>query len=150
MNPLIILLGVAAIYYIPTIIGLVKLDVKVIRVIPTLIQENMIRLDVGIRYRNTSSINITLNSISADVLLNGQKIGTLNQNYSIPILPGREQIVSNIVELSPQNLGDRLWQDAINMNLQNFVLEIRGNMIANNKRLPYSSIWTIQDFISGN
>ncbi len=150
MNPIYIILGIAAIYYVPTLIGLLKLDVVVVRVMPTLITENVIKLDVSIRYRNKSSIRVLLNSIDADVFLNGQKIGSLRQNYSVPILPGREQIINNLVELSPQNLGQKLWQDAINMNLQNFVLEIKGSMIANNKRLPYNSYFTIKDFIGSS
>ncbi len=151
MNPLLIIaLGVAAYIYLPTIIGVVKLNIRIASVVPIDIQEKLIRLNVGIKYSNPTRTRIDLNQLSADVLLNGFKIGTINQTYSVPILPGREQVISNIVELSPDNLGDQLWRDAINSNLQNFVLELRGYVIANGRKFPYDAVWTIQDFIKGN
>ncbi len=151
MNPLIIIaLGVAAYIYLPTIIGVVKLNIRIASVIPLEIKEKLVRLNVGIQYSNPTKTRIDLNQLSADVLLNGLKIGSINQSYSVPILAGRQQIISNIVELSPDNLGDQLWRDAINANLQNFVLEIKGFIVANGKRLPYNTAYTIQDFISAS
>lgn len=149
MNPIYLLLGVAALVYLPTIIGVVKLNIRIVQVIPIEIKEKLIRLNVGIQYSNPTKTRINFNYLGADILLNGQKIGTINQNYSVPILPGRQQIISNVVELTPDTLGEQLWRDAINMNLQNFVLELRGYIVANGKRLPYNTAWTIRDFISG-
>ena len=148
MNPIFIALGIAAIVYLPTIIGLVKLNIRIVSVIPIDIKDKLIRLNDGIKYFNTTKKRIDLNQLSADVLLNGFKIGTINQTYSVPLLPGREQVISNIIELSPDNLGDQLWHDAININLKNFVLELKGYVVANGKRLPYNSMWTITDFVN--
>ncbi len=150
MNPIyIIILGVAAYIYLPTIIGIVKLNIRITSVLPLEIKKKLIRLNVGIEYSNPTKTRIDLNQLSADVMLNGLKIGTINQSYSVPILPGRKQVISNVVELSPDNLGDQLWRDAINANLQNFVLELRGSIVANGKRFPYNAVWTIHDFITG-
>jgi hypothetical protein len=150
MNPLLIIAGIAAIYYLPTLIGIVNLDVSVYRIIPVKIESKLIQLDVAVKYINKSSFRINLNRLSADVLLNNRKIGTLNQRYSVSILPGKQRIISNLVELTPENLGDQLWKEAINMNLQNFVLELKGTITANGKSFPYNSQWTFNDIVSGS
>lgn len=149
MNPyLLVLLGVAAFLVIPNFIGLAKLDISLKSVIPLSIEENKITLNAGLQFKNNSSVNLIVKRMACDVLLNGQKLGTITQNLNVPLLAGRSQVISNYVEIRSDILGEQLWRDAINMNLQNFVLQFAGDIWINNIKYPFLSTWTIVDFIN--
>lgn len=149
MNPLYIILGIAALVYVPTLISVLKLDIKVMQVLPVEITENMIRLSAGIRFGNLTSNRVQLNRLRANVKLNGRVIGAIQQNIEVPLLGNRTQIVGTEIRLTPQNLTQQLWNDAINRNLQNFVIEFDGILTANGKPYPFFTTWTIQDFVNG-
>lgn len=149
MNPIYLIIGVAAIYYLPTVLSLASLDLSIATLFPKKIEKDRIILNVGLQYHNRSPFRINIQSLVADVYLGGRKIGSLNQSLSIPVLAKSKYIVGIDVTLDPKNLGDQLWQDAINMNLQNFVFEIRGHVTANNKTFKVNPIWTIRDFVNG-
>lgn len=146
MNPIYIILGIAALYYAPTILGLLKLEYKIVSVLPTKIEANKITLNVGMELWNRSGFNLVINQINADVLLNGVMIGTITNNLNSPIPSGRKQIIGLGIEVTPDVIGAELWAMVINQNLQNFVIELKGNITANNKTLPLSAMWTIKDF----
>lgn len=148
LNPLYIILGLAALYYVPTLLSVLKLDIKFKSLVPLSINENEITLQAGLQLTNNSSTSIRLNRMNVQVLLNGTFIGTIQQNLNIPLLPGRAQVIPANLQITPDNLGAQLWQDAINQNLQNFVFELSGTITANNKPYPFNSTWTINDFIN--
>lgn len=148
MNPLYIILGLAAVVYLPTLLSVLKLDMRIKTIVPNIIQADRISFNVGLQMINNSRSQIRLNAINLRVMLNGTFIGTIQQNYNIPILPGRTQVIPTQLEITPQNLGQQLWTDAINQNLQNFVFEMQGTVTANGKTYPFSSTWVMQDFIN--
>lgn len=149
MNPIYLILGLAALVYAPTVIGLLKLDYRIVSVLPTKIEANRITFNAGMELTNNSSFRLVINSIVCDVWLNGTMIGTITNRLNTPIPAGRKQVLPLLIQVTPQNLGSELWQSAINQNLQNFVLVLRGSVVANGKRLPLNAQWTINDFVNG-
>lgn len=147
MNPYLLILGVAAIWYLPTLISVLKLDVRIKTFFPTEISTKSITFDVGLLMTNNSSFRVDINAMNIDVVLNGNIIGTIHQILNVPILSGRAQVIPCTVMITPDNLGAQLWQEAINQNLQNFVFEFAGTIKANNKTFPFRSTWTIKDFV---
>ncbi len=147
MNPLYLILGVAAVWYLPTLISVLKLDVSIKTFFPTEISAKSITFDVGLLMTNNSSFRVDINAMNIDVILNGTVIGTILQDINVPILAGRAQVIPCTVMITPDNLGAQLWQEAINQNLQNFVFEFAGTIKANNKTFPFRSTWTIKDFV---
>lgn len=148
MNPIYLILGLAALVYAPTLIGLLKLDYRIVSVLPTKIEANRITFNAGMELTNNSSFRLVINSIVCDVWLNGTMIGTITNTLNTPIPAGRKQVLPLLIQVTPQNLGSELWQSAINQNLQNFVLVLRGSIVANGKRLPLNAQWTINDFVN--
>lgn len=149
MNSIYLILGLAALVYAPTVIGLLKLDYRIVSVLPTKIEAERITFNAGMELTNNSSFRLVINSIVCDVWLNGTMIGTITNTLNTPIPAGRKQVLPLLIQVTPQNLGSELWQSAINQNLQNFVLVLRGSVVANGKRLPLNAQWTINDFVNG-
>ena len=149
MNPIYIILGITALVYAPTIFGLLKLDYRIVSVLPTKIEENKITFNAGMELTNNSSFRLMINDLNCDVWLNGTMIGTISNVFNTPIPAHRKQVLGLLIEITPNNLGAELWQSAINQNLQNFVLVLKGTITANNKTLPLNAQWTINDFVSG-
>ena len=146
MNPLLIIGALAALYYAPTILGLLKLEYRIISVIPTKIEANKLTLNAGMELYNRSGFRLTINQIIADVYLNGVMIGSITNTLNTPIPAGRKQVIGLGIEITPDVVGNTVWAMVINQNLQNFVIELRGKITANDKKLPLSAQWTIQDF----
>jgi len=148
LNPLLLIAGIAILVYGPTILGLLKLEYRIVSVIPTKIEANKLTLNAGMELTNRSGFRLTINQITADVYLNGKMIGTITNTLNTPIPAGRKQIIGLGIEITPNEVGNEVWQMAINQNLQNFVIELKGNITANNKTLPLSAQWTIRDFVN--
>jgi len=146
LNTLLIIAGIAALVYVPTILGLLKLEYKIISVIPTKIETNSITLNAGMQLTNRSGFRLTINQLVCDVFLNGKMIGIITNTLNTPIPAGAKQVIGLGIIVTPNEIGQELWQMAINQNLQNFVIELRGNITANNKTLPLSAQWTIRYF----
>lgn len=144
-NLILIGLVAAAIYYIPTIAGLLKLKIKLFSVLPVKIAEKSITLNLILQYTNSSSTTINLQHLNADVYFNGLRIGNIQNVYSIPILPGRQQNAAHTIEINSDILGDKLWQEAISFNLHNFVIELKCRVTANNKTFNMNTAYTLQD-----
>jgi len=149
MNPLLLVLGIAALVYGPTILGLLKLEYRIVSVLPTKIETNSITLNAGMQLTNKSSFRLVINGLVCDVFLNGKMIGTITNQLNTPIPAGAKQIIGLGIIVTPQELGNEVWQMAITQNLQNFVIELRGTITANGKTLPLSAMWTIKDFVNG-
>lgn len=149
VNPLLIIVGIAAFVYGPTILGLLKLEYRIVSVIPTKIEANKLTLNAGMELYNRSGFRLTINQIIADVYLNGVQIGTITNTLNTPIPAGRKQVIGLGIEITPDVVGNTVWAMAINQNLQNFVIELRGTITANDKKMPLSAQWTIKDFVNG-
>ena len=148
INPLFIIAGIAVFIYGPTILGLLKLEYRIVSVIPTKIEADKLTLNAGMELYNRSSFRLTINQIIADVYLNGVQIGTITNTLNTPIPAGRKQVIGLGIEITPDIVGNTVWQMAVNQNLQNFVIELRGTITANDKKMPLSAMWTIKDFVN--
>ena len=149
MNPLLLILAAAAVWYVPTLVGVLNLDIKIKNLIPTQILENSINFDLALLIKNNSIIRININSMDVDVLLNGEKIGTINQNYKASIQANRSEVIHSSLQITPDNLGDLVWTELINRNLQNAVLTLKGTIRANARPFPFESTFTIKDLTTG-
>ena len=146
MNPLLIIAGIAALYYAPTILGLMKLEYKIVSVIPTKIEANSITLQAGMELTNKSRTNLVINGLQCNVYLNGKMMGTILNSLNTHIPAGLKQVVGLKIIVTPAEIGNELWTMFINQNLENFVIRLQGNIKANGKILPLDAMWTIQDF----
>jgi len=145
VNPLIIILGIAALYYVPTFIAALNLTARIKSIVPIQILENSITLQVGLFIKNNSSFRITLNSVVCDVLFNGTKIGEISQTINKTILSNTENVVYINFQITPDNLGIETWRDVLLIDLQNTVISLNGTLQANNKKLPFTSNWTMEN-----
>lgn len=149
MNPIIFILGVAAVIYLPTLLALSKVSIKLSSFIPTKITETEITAIVGLKVTNSGKQRFTVNGFTSKVYLNGKDIGHLQRDINVTILGNAAYVIGSEITLNIDNLGDELWMAAITRNLQNFVLEFRGEIWIDKKRFPFTSTWTIKDFVSG-
>lgn len=139
----------AALWYVPTILALMNITVKIISVLPTNIDGNKVDFLVTVKLKNNSRFRVNIQKIMADVLLNGTKIAQFGRLQQIPILPNSDQNINVSFTVDAKVVGDELWQELLAQNLQNFVLDVTGSLTANNKILPFTTNWTINDFVSG-
>jgi len=149
LNPLLIIAGIAALYYAPTILGLMKLEYKIVSVIPTKIEANSITLQAGMELTNKSRTNLVINGLQCNVYLNGKMMGTILNSLNTHIPAGLKQVVGLKIIVTPAEIGNELWTMFINQNLENFVIRLQGNIKANGKILPLDAMWTIKDFVNG-
>lgn len=149
MNPFYIILIVGGLLIVPTLIGAYKLDLKIVGLLPTSISENEIKLNVNLQIKNMIGKRLDISSLTSEVYFQGINIGSIAYNSPIVLLASKSQIIGLPISISSSILGDTIWKEAINRNLQNFVLEFRGKIKIDNLSLPFNSTWTIQDFVSG-
>ena len=147
MNPFYLIIGLAALYYLPTMISLLNLEIKIVQILPVDIQSDLIKFNVSLRFVNKNSNKIIINNLDAKVLFNGVFIGTINQLVNNRLSAGGQQTISTLIILEKNIIGAQLWSELINSNLQNAVVEIKGLIKANNRPYPFFSTWTIKDFI---
>jgi LEA14-like dessication related protein len=143
-----LILGIAALYYLPTLISLLKLDISIVQVIPIDIQSDLIKFNVSLRFINKNANRIIINNLSARVLFNGVFIGTIEQLVNSQISAGGQQTIGTLVVLEKNIIGAQLWTQLINSNLQNGVVDINGTIKANSRPYPFFTSWTIKDFIT--
>jgi len=134
------------IYYIPTILALKSLNIKLVSVYPVAIKETRIDAVVGVMLTNNSNTNLQLQSIKADVILNGKKITQFSQTENFTILPKLNQKFNVYFTVDAEVIGTEIFRQLILNNLQNSVLQVKGSLVANNKTLPVDTYFTIKDF----
>jgi LEA14-like dessication related protein len=134
------------IYYIPTILALKSLNIKLISAYPVAIKETRIDAVVGVQLTNNSNTNLRIQSIKADVILNGLKIAQFSQTENFTILPKLNQKFNVYFTVDAEIIGTEIFRQLILNNLQNSVLQVKGSLVANNKALPVDTYFTIKDF----
>jgi len=138
--------GLAA-WYIPTILAVMNMELKIISVIPTNITGSKISALVTVKLKNNSGSKIDVQSILADIMLNGLKIAQISQVEAFPILAHSEQNFNVNFIIDAEVVGTQLFAQLLAQNLQNCVLEVKGYLTANSKKLPFDTYWTIKDFV---
>ncbi|MFT3753694.1 MAG: LEA type 2 family protein [Paludibacter sp.] len=133
-------------WYIPTVLALLNLDVSIVSLLPTNIRESYIDTLVTVKLKNKSGVRVNMQYIKADILLNGQKIAQFSQTERFVILPHGEQNFNVNFTIDAETVGQEIWTQLIAANLQNYVLDVVGTIGANRKILPFRSTWTIKDF----
>jgi LEA14-like dessication related protein len=136
----------AVIWWGPTLLALYNLTCNVIAVYPTTMTGSRISAVVTVKLKNNSGTLLNMQSIVADIMLNGLKIAQVNQIDSFPILPQSEQNINIGFTIDAQIVGAEIMRQLMAQNLQNYVLDVKGSLSANNHRIPFDSYWTMKDF----
>ncbi|MFM2292696.1 MAG: hypothetical protein RIS29_2509 [Bacteroidota bacterium] len=147
----ILLLAGAAVglYYLPTILGLYNLEVSIVQVLPSKIENKIIELVATIKLKNKTGVRLNIQRIGADILFNGQKIAQFEELQPMVVLGNSETNFDIAFSIDAESLGEQLWTELIAQNLQNFVIDVTGQITTNNKTFPFDSVWTIKDFTNG-
>ena len=141
-----LLLGAALAYwYIPTIIALKKLNISLFSFLPSKITETNIDAILGVKIKNPSGTRIDLAWIKGDILFNGLKISEFAQNNPFVIMENAEQNFNVNITIDAVQVGQKVWDELIAANLQNFVIQVKGSLGANGKMLPFDTYFTIKD-----
>jgi len=135
-----------AVWYIPTLIALYNLDCTVISVLPTAMTGSRIDAVATMRLTNNSGTRIDIQSIIADILFNGVKIAQLNQTENLPIVGNAVQNFNIAFTIDAKVVGTEMIRQLMAQNLQNYILDVKGTIVANGKKLPFSTYWTLKDF----
>jgi|ERR1035437_6877261 LEA14-like dessication related protein len=138
----------AAVWYLPTLLALYNMQCSIISVLPTNMTGSKIDALATMKLTNNSSTRVDLTSIVADIMLNGVKIAQLNQTENLPILGNSTQNFNVAFSIDAEIVGTNIIAQLMAQNLQNFILEVKGQLIANSKKVPFDSIWTLKDFKS--
>jgi LEA14-like dessication related protein len=136
--------GLAA-WYVPTILAVLNMEVSILSVIPTGFYDTRIDFLVTVKIKNSSMFRVNMQDIKADILLNGLKIAQFQQAQTLMLLPNSEQNFNVSFSIDAETVGSEIYQQLVARNLQNFVLDVKGSLTANNKVLPFDSVWTVAD-----
>jgi len=137
----------AAIWFVPTLLALYNLQCSIVSVFPTAMTGSKIDALATLKLTNNSGVRLDITSIVADILFNGVKIAQLNQTENIPLLAHAENNFNIAFTIDAQIVGASIIAQLMAQNLQNFVLDVKGTLTANNKSLPFNATWTLKDFV---
>lgn len=146
-NLLFLLLATSAIIYLPTIIGLLKMNIKFVSVYPSAIESDTIQLAYTMDLDNDSAFNIRLSAIDADLYLDSAKIGVVKNSMDVLIQSRKSHRLVLYIRIYKNAISEDIWNAFINQTLANAELKIQGTIVANNKQIPFvksvklSEVW---------
>ena len=79
MKPLYIILAALGIWYVPTLIAVMNLEISIATFNILKIEAETIEAAFGLRMKNKSGTRLGINSINTGLFLNGLEIGHINQ-----------------------------------------------------------------------
>lgn len=142
-----ILLGLAGLglYYVPTIMAIVALDAKFVRLSILKIQSTYIRFGFTLNLANTKNVALTFQEINIKLFLNGKYVGNIN-NPIMQTIPGMmQQDFIFSLDLGYDQLGGAIWQALLNQQVENYRIDIAGTVRVNNKTFPVSALFGAND-----
>lgn len=145
MNPIYIIAAMAALYYIPTLLKVLKLEFSVRSLFPVNITAEKIDLVLGLVVHNSGTGSVMINSMDIDVKLNNEIIGKLAGPVNRPVSSYREEVIQLPITLDYKTIGAELLSELIAGNLANFRLTLTGNVKADNRSFPFSEEFTAAD-----
>ena len=137
--------GLAA-WYVPTLLAIYNLDMSIISVMPTAITDKTFTSLITVKLTNKSSTILNISYIAADIYLNGLKIAQLDQVETMVLMGNSEQNFNISITVDPDVIAQETLKQLLASNLQNSVLNIKGLLTANNKKIPFDKYKTITDF----
>ena len=137
--------GLAA-WYVPTLLAIYNIDMSIINLVPTHITETKFTSLVTVQLKNNSNTNLNIQYISADIYLNGLKVAQLDQVETLTLMGNSSQNFNVEFTVDPDVIAQEALKQLIAQNLQNSVLNIKGLITANNKKIPFDMHKTITDF----
>lgn len=145
MNPLVLVLAGVALYYLPTVLAVLKIDFSVQSVLPVGISDESIDFMLRLQAVNRSGKSITINSLKMDVVLEGKKIGIVAGNINRVASANMTSYIDVPFSLDYKLMGQELFIQFVRGELKNTNLRLTGNIIAENKKLPFSCDWKISE-----
>ena len=146
-NLLFLLLATSDIIYLPTIIGLIKMNINFVSVYPSAIDADTIQLAYTMDLDNDSAFNIRLSKIDADLFLASAQIGTVKNSMDVLIQSRKSHRVVLYIRIFKKSISEDIWNAFINQTLANAELKIQGTIVANGKTIPFinsvklSEVW---------
>ena len=137
--------GLAA-WYVPTLLAIYNIDMSIINLVPTHITDTKFTSLVTVQLKNNSNTNLNIQYISADIYLNGLKVAQLDQVETLTLMGNSSQNFNVEFTVDPDVIAQEALKQLIAQNLQNSVLNIKGLITANNKKIPFDMHKTITDF----
>jgi len=132
-------------WYIPTILATLKLQFSISGFSVDSIKANYLDATVQLKVKNPTGVNVSVTDVAGAIILNGVQVGVFSEKNRITI-PAKSQYLLNIAFTVDYTLvGKTLWSALINSNLAASQLTLTGSIVANLKKLPFTSNWTIKD-----
>lgn len=145
MNPVPLILGGLALWYLPTILTVLKIEFSVLSVVPVNVSDESIDFMLRLKADNRSGKSITINSLKMDVILEGKKIGIVAGDISRVAYANSTSLLDVPFSLDYRLMGQEMFIQFVRGNLKNTNIKLTGNVIAENKKLPFSCNWKISD-----
>lgn len=142
--------GAVGLYYLPTILGLYNMEVSIIQVLPSKIEDKIIHLIATVKLKNKTGVRISIQRIGADITFNGKKIAQFEDVEPMVVQSYGETNFNIEFSIDAESFGQELWSQFLAQNLQNFEVAATGMITANNKSLPFQTTYTMKDFVNGN
>lgn len=111
LRPILIFSGIAIIgyslyrYYLKQIDFLKDITYQVIGLKLISISQNQVSMDITTRIFNASNVEATVNEMYLDFLINGVKVGSVNETKNILILPSKTTDITFNFKFNPRVLG---------------------------------------------
>jgi len=134
-----------ALWYGPTLLAIYNLDFSIAMVIPTQVSQSSITALVTVKLKNNSGTTLNITNILSNIYLNGVHIATMNQAETMTLLGNSEQNFNIVFTVDTETITTDILKQLVAQNLLNSVVNIQGNLTANNKNIPYNMYYTIKD-----
>ena len=114
LKPILIVTGLGVIgyalyrYYLKQIDFLKDITYQVVGIRVVGVSQNQVSMDITTRIYNASNVEATVNEMYLDVLINGIKVGSVNETKDILILPSKTTDITFNFKFNPRIIGQNI------------------------------------------
>ena len=114
LKPILIVTGLGVIgyalyrYYLKQIDFLKDITYQVVGIRVVGVSQNQVSMDITTRIYNASNVEATVNEMYLDVLINGIKVGSVNETKDILILPSKSTDITFNFKFNPRIIGQNI------------------------------------------
>ena len=144
MNPVYVLLGAVALWYVPTAIALLRMEFELKDFGIITIQADYIDVGINLLIKNRTPIPFTISRVDAQVYFNGTYISKAVIGR-VPVESSGTGHATAIVRFDKKNIGTAIWNLILQNNFLNSVITFQGTAHAGGRSYPFSSDLKISD-----
>ena len=145
MNPIYILLGAFALWYLPTGFALLRMEFELKDFGIISIQADYIDIGINLLIKNTTPIPFTISRVDAQVFINGTYVSKAYIGH-VPVESFGTGHATAIVRLNKQAVGATIWNIIIQNNFLNTVITFQGTAHSGGRTYPFSTDLRISEF----